>query len=168
MLDNENDKHEFEKLYYKYRVKMYKIAFGILHNDVDAQEAVSDAFYKIAKNFKKYSEKSINIEILIVIIIRSISLNYYNQNKRRAQKERHIEPIDEENFAEEFESNRIVEEILELPEKIRDVMYLKYIYGLSVKEITELQNCGTAIIYKRIEKGKEILRERLKGCINHE
>ena len=168
MLDNENDKREFEKIYYKYKDKMYKIAFSILHNDADVQEAVSEAFYKIAKNFKEISENGINLEISVVIIIRSISLNYYKHNKRRSLKERHIEPIDEERFCDEFESNRIVEEILELPEKIRDAMYLKYVYGLSVKEIAKLQNCSTAIIYKRVEKGKEIIKENLKGCINHE
>lgn len=168
MLDDENDKHEFEKLYYKYREKMYQIALSILHNHADAQEAVSDAFYKIAKNYRKYIEKSVNIEILIVIIIRSISLDYYRKNKRRALREIHIQPIDDYDFTDEFDVSRIVGEILELPEKIRNAMYLRYVYGFSVKEIAELHNCGTTIIYQRISKGREILEEKLKGCVNHE
>lgn len=53
MLEADEDKNKFEELYMKYRDDMYNIAFSILHNCEDAEDAVHDTFVSIANNFEK-------------------------------------------------------------------------------------------------------------------
>lgn len=161
-LIDEEEKVLFEDIYYKYRNMMYHIALGILHNKTDAEDAVSEAFYRISINFKKYLENSVKSDAYFVIIIRNVSINYYNQNKRRIEHEKFIDPVDEEKLAEEFEPDRITEEILKLPQEYRDVLYFKYIYGYSVKEIANLLDYSTSMIYKRLASAKKLLYDRLK------
>ena len=55
LIDDDDDKDRFEELYKKYRIGMYKIAFSILHNNEDAEDAVHEAFLCIANKFQKIS-----------------------------------------------------------------------------------------------------------------
>ena len=44
---------KIEVLYYTYRRLMYKIAYEILNNKHDAEDAVSETFFKISKNMDR-------------------------------------------------------------------------------------------------------------------
>lgn len=46
-LDTDEEKDYFEELYLQYRHKMYGIAYSILHNEQDSEDAVHQAFLKI-------------------------------------------------------------------------------------------------------------------------
>ena len=67
-----------------YAVMMYGVAFRILGNDADAEDAVATALEKIFKNIDKIS--GINCpqtKGYIVTIIRNTSIDMYNRRKRR-------------------------------------------------------------------------------------
>ena len=49
MIENPEDQSLFEQIYYKYYKQMFKVAFSILGNKEDAEDAVHDVFVKIAK-----------------------------------------------------------------------------------------------------------------------
>lgn len=50
LIDDEQNKSKFEKLYYEYRDRMMYVALSVLHNNEDAEDAVHNAFIGIAKN----------------------------------------------------------------------------------------------------------------------
>ncbi len=76
MLEADEDKNKFEELYMKYRNDMYNIAFSILHNCEDAEDAVHDAFVSIANNFEKINKIPCQeIKYYFVIIVRNVSIN---------------------------------------------------------------------------------------------
>ena len=52
-IDNPADKAKFEQLYLHYQAFMYQVAFQILQNKQDAEDAVHNAFLSIAKNMEK-------------------------------------------------------------------------------------------------------------------
>lgn len=58
MIETPEEKEQFEVLYMEYRGLMYHIAYDILHNDQDAEDAVHNAFVKIAEHIKNF----INLE----------------------------------------------------------------------------------------------------------
>ena len=58
VLNTEEEKNQFADLYLKYRDGMQKIAYSILHNNEDAEDAVHTAFLSIANNFEKISSLS--------------------------------------------------------------------------------------------------------------
>ena len=55
-LVDDDDLPQFEKLYEKYRQQLYAIAYSILNNEQDAEDAVQIAFQNIANDFKKISQ----------------------------------------------------------------------------------------------------------------
>ena len=58
MIDSQEDQSKFEKVYLTYRGLMYHVAYKILNNKHDAEDAVHSAFIKIAENIQKI-DKSI-------------------------------------------------------------------------------------------------------------
>ena len=53
MLETPEEKSLFEQIYLEYRGLMFHVAYEILHNEQDAEDAVHQAFVKIAENIKK-------------------------------------------------------------------------------------------------------------------
>lgn len=56
MLDTEDEKSRFVQLYHQYRKLMHYEAKRILKDDHLAEDAVQEAFLRIAKNFHKVGE----------------------------------------------------------------------------------------------------------------
>ena len=58
MRDEPVDKALFEDAYNRYNRRMIAIAYNIIGNYHDAEEAVSNAFFKIAANFDKVRKRT--------------------------------------------------------------------------------------------------------------
>ena len=166
MLNTDEDKNKFEDLYMKYRNDMYCIAFSILHNCEDAEDAVHDAFVSIANNFKKINKIPCQeIGYYFVTIVRNVSINLYNSNKRRNKYCEEFDdfklPIDV-NVFEKFDYQLLVEKISEIPTIYRDIVYLYYYEEWTTKEISKVIKITPETVWKREERAKKLLKETLE------
>ena len=59
LIDNDNDRKQFERIYYAHRKQMLTLAFAILENEADAEDLVHDVFCNIAE---KYMQSLQNIK----------------------------------------------------------------------------------------------------------
>ena len=76
-------KNAFEQMYMKNRNLMMHISMQILNNHSDAEDCVSEAFLRAARNFDKISSLECPKQTsLLVIIVRNISIDKYRANKR--------------------------------------------------------------------------------------
>lgn len=83
MLETEEDRAAFEQLYLTYRSLMYRIAYGILRNQQDAEDAVHQAFLSMIKNFKNFSEiECPKTKAFCVIVVEWKSLDLLRTRKR--------------------------------------------------------------------------------------
>lgn len=165
IIDDENDKDKFEELYLKYRQRMYAIAYSILRNSHDAEDAVGQAFLSVANNFKKISLFSRQeLEAYIVIIIRNTSINIFNQNKKRSERNTEMDDniSESSDILEKYEYKRVVEKISGLPESYKDVFLMYYVLGFSSNEIAEMFRISKSAVWKRLERGKKILKKELE------
>ncbi len=170
MLDEPEDKARFEDAYRKYRGKMLAIAYKITENYHDAEEAVSNAFFTIAKNFHKLKQRSPRERAAYyTVVTKNSSYDVLRERNRRAEV-----PIDEDIEIEdkgtdvsdevlsEYGYERVIEAIHLLPEIYAQVLYLQNVTGLSMKEMS-LSLCESeATIRKRLERAKVKLRKILK------
>lgn len=166
ILDTDEDKNKFEALYIEYRNDMYNIAFSILHNREDAEDAVHDAFVSIANNFEKINKISCQeIKYYFVTIVRNVSINLYNGNKRRNKYCEEFEDfktsVDPKVF-ERFNYQLLVEKISELPSIYKDIIYLYYHEELTAKEISKILKITPETVWKRAERAKKLLKEILE------
>lgn len=126
-LDTQEEKDYFEKLYRQYKRKMYAIAYDILNNDADAEDAVDIAFHKVAKSLTKISQKPSNeIDGYIVICIRSTAIDIYRSNHRKSERTRPLKEDDPDEEVWEHTVDRVllISAISKLPDNYKDVIYL--------------------------------------------
>ncbi len=171
LLDTPEEKSRFEQLYLAYRQDMYTIAYSILHNSYDAEDAVHQAFLTIANNFKRISEIPCQeIKGYIVIIIRNTSINIYNSNKRRSERSSELDKCDASvgiDFFEQFELEELKNAISRLPQIYKDIIYLHFLEGFTVKEISKMLSISRETVWKRTARAKKLLKSILEDGENN-
>ncbi|MCR4780850.1 MAG: sigma-70 family RNA polymerase sigma factor [Ruminiclostridium sp.] len=170
MLDEPGDKAQFEEAYNRYKGKMLSIAYKITGNYHDAEEAVSSAFFAIARNFGKLRERTPQERAAFYCVVTK-NCSYDLLRKKDSRNEI---PLDDDGFEVEDEStdvsdealsdigySRIVDAIRSLPEQYAQVLYMRCVTGLPTKEIAEITGETDAGIRKRLERARARLREIL-------
>ena len=170
MLDEPEDKAQFEHAYNKYRGKMLALAYSITGNYHDAEEAVSNAFFAIARNFGKLKQRSAQERAAFYCVVAKNSA----YDLMRAQSRRKEVPLDEDTeipdentdvsdeALSEIGYNRIVEAIKSLPEQYAQVLYMQNVVGLPTKEIARILGETDGGIRKKLERARAKLREILE------
>lgn len=84
MMDSQEDQSKFEKVYLTYRGLMYHVAYKILNNKHDAEDAVHSAFIKIAENIQKIGDPVCpKTQNYVVTIVENKAIDLYRANKRK-------------------------------------------------------------------------------------
>ena len=164
LIDDE-DIPEFEKIYEKYKQPLYDLAFSILHNHQDAEDAVQETFIKIADTFTKVLQIPCNeLTSYIVIICRNISINKYNKNKRTSE---HTIRLNEnitasEVFSASESKEALMNALSQLPQDHKDVIFLFDLQGMSAKEAAALLGISEGNVRIKVFRAREMLRKSLK------
>lgn len=158
VIETQADKSKFEILHEHYKGLMYHIAYDILRNREDAEEAVNDAFWKIAKNIIKISEPvSPKTRTYVVLVIESTSVDLWRKRQRCVET---VPLEDEPKIQVEYTGeNRVAELILSLLPNDREILLLRYYQGYSLKETAKLLNITATAARKREQRAKERLEE---------
>jgi RNA polymerase sigma-70 factor (ECF subfamily) len=180
MINNPVDVDIFNEVYHKYRGKMYRVAYYELKNKEDAEDAVQEAFVKVAKNISKINEiPGKKTEAFLVIVIRNTARDIYRKNHR----ERGKVDVDEENDMDTLASP-ITEDILsglmsregyknlvsligQMSDTYKGIMKLRFVIGCSNSEIAELLGINKRTVECRISRGRAMLAEMLRKEDSH-
>ena len=161
LISEPEDRELFVQLYEKHRVAMFNRANKILHNKQDSEDAVHEAFLKIAENIEKISSLECHKRNkYIVTIIENKAINTY-----RAKRLHPTEPLfDLAEYAvvDAYEDGDFTRCILKLPHDYREVLLLKYDLGFSNKEIADALDISQALVRKRLQRARNALRRICK------
>lgn len=166
MLETEEDRRSFETLYYRYRYTMANVAFEILNDHQQAEDAVHNAFLKISRYPKAIADPySLSARNFVCIAVRHTALNML-----RKKKHDHEEPVDNiEELAvvnpeptEGLITDSFVRAISKLPAKYRDVLQLHVQYEMNDKKIADIADITPAAARKRLQRARELLKEILE------
>lgn len=163
VLDDEVDRREFETLYQEYRQTMFYAANRILRDEYLAEDAVHNAFMKVAQNFKKISgQNSHKQKAFLVITVEHIAIDFYRKRRRENWASwEEWEGYEEDVYPAENESN-LTKAILKLPIAYNTVLQLKYIYGYTDTEIASYLDITLDNVRQRISRAKRKLKEILE------
>lgn len=165
LIDTDAEKQKFIIFYEQYRKLMFYIAKEILKDNHLAEDAVQEAFLRIAKNFHKTGTvTSHETKAFAVIITRNVAIDIYNKEKKITKINQYLsESIETEtdDFTEKTSYKKLLGYILELPEIYRDVLYLNLVYDYQFNEIANLLGISTENARKRAQRGKKILQEKI-------
>ena len=141
-LDTEQDKKRFEEIFMSYRKQMISLAFSILKNQEDAEDAIHNVFLRIAqKNWDtvRSIEDQTDLRNYLLKSTKNASLNI---SKIRSKNNLSLDTIDEfdvngiynlsdEGFIDSIciniEYTRVVEAIKSLKDTYKDVMYYHFV-----------------------------------------
>lgn len=168
MLDNDDDKAKFEKIYFTYEQIMFKIAKDILKDDARAEEAVGRAFEKIIGNLEKIVNPICpKTQGFVVIIVKRISYNMYKKKKPNFEI-----PIGEsDDLLGSTNNNRNDQKRIELkdifmrlPFNYREILLLKYSHGYVNEDLAKELKITEQNAQKRLTRAKCKLEKLLKDA----
>lgn len=159
-LNSQSEK--FAKLYTKHRDKMMSAAFAVLKNHHDAEEAVQNALFAIAKNINSLPDPDTRHGANYAV--KAAKNHALNMAKKRKLEPPLIEIFAADiDIADEYisrdEARRVVEAICKMQDIYRDVLTAKYLYGMTTKEISEVYGIPHQTVKSRLSRGTKILRE---------
>ena len=152
-----------EDCYRLYEQKMYHVAYAILKDEGQAEDAVQNAFLSIMQHIPDIRDpQSDDCKRYMITVIKHAAINIYNKNARESDI---IYLTDREDSAEpecfiENESE-LIEEIKKLPAKYKHVVFSIAVEGYSSKETALRLGISEANVRKRYERGKRLLKSRI-------
>lgn len=172
LLDDENDKLTFEKLYINYRDAGLRRALRLLNNNqFDAEEASQRAWITVYKNFDKLKSK--NEHVIATYLFETIkykAIDVSSDNKKWEMDTEKMIKEEFENISDDLlfavcakEKQETINEVFRnLDETYRDVMIFHFLDGLSIKEIALQMGINVKTVWTKLYRGKHILVEELR------
>ena len=166
ILETEEQRDELAAFYEQYKKRFYAIAFSKLHNREFSEDAVQEAFLRIAdKPEKFFALPSENKQAYTDIIIRNIAIDMFERKNKihTEQLEKH-EPEDDMPYLEDSLFDKISrDEILAfldtLPSLQRNVLMLHCFFELSIDETAQRLNISLAAAKKRLLLARKAIRQ---------
>ena len=150
------NKTEFGEKIQAYKEQLYYIAYAILENEADTEDAVCNAILKgyehieELKNSKKFKAWMITITKNEALQLKRKRLNLPGDEKVEAL----MTPV-QDNY------NELLDVVQGLREEYRLVIVLFYYNHLSIKEIAQVLNIPIGTVKSRLSRGKELLKDVL-------
>ncbi len=160
-LESGDDKLKFERLYRAYRALMFQVARRVLRSEQDAEDAVHQAFLKLAEAPELLPEApGPRARALLVTVAERKAIDLWRVRQRRPTEEldetvlvydRPVEP-----------DGTLAAAMAALPPRYREVLLLKYYNGYSNGEIAQLLSLENANVSQLLHRGRERLARELQ------
>lgn len=165
MLETEEERSKFTKLYHKYAKLMKYVAMQKLGDEQLAEDAVHNAFLNIIRSFCTIDEVECHkTKRLLVIVTENAAVDILRNRTRHPQASfEELEPVlsVEPDLLEGLVLEELTERIAALPPIYRDVLELKAYHGLNDKQIAVALDVGHATVRKRLQRARTILAQEL-------
>lgn len=168
-IENEEDRQRLAAFYKKHLCYSLNLAFSILKDSSNAEDAVQDTFKYLAENpwrVLEYEEKS--AKWFLSELIRDFSLNIIRKESgiQKLPLESLDQLVTEADFLETMEKARTEEikaAVLQLDETDQAIIRLFYTYNYKTKEIAKIVKLSDANVRKRLQRSRAQLKHALES-----
>ena len=162
---------EFCEIVEKYSDSAYHIAFRMLHNAADAEDAVQEAFISAYRSFSKFKGQS-KVTTWLYRIVVNACLMKIRKEKSRAKyltETGYDDAVvyDWRNDPEKAAMNSELHDVLRrglgrLRPELRTVVVLRDVQGLSSQEVAKVLDITIASLKSRLHRARVLLRKYLE------
>lgn len=149
--------------------RFYALAYSKLHNFQTAEDAIQEAFLRIARNpdnfFKIPPDKQ---TAYVDVVIKNICIDMFRAQCRSATVELTDELSDigaegsaEENYISTFSERELLKFIRSMPQQQREVLELRVMEGLSGKEIAQRLGVSEVCVRQRLFRARKAIAQHL-------
>ena len=161
MIETPDDKAKFERIYNRYRNLMYHVAYKVLGNHYDAEDAVHQAFVAIIRHLEKIGDIDCpETRSFIVLITERKAIDLI----RTSHSEKVI-PLNEDLIGIEISApgdHGLADALAKLPAHYREVLLLRFDNGYSTKELAQMLGMTESGVRKLIGRAKNALGRMLE------
>jgi RNA polymerase sigma-70 factor (ECF subfamily) len=176
-LARNGDRGAFAELVDLYKDKIYHLAYRMLNNKHEAEDAVQETFMRVYTNLNRYDEQQ-KFSTWIFRIATNHCIDRLRKRKHSAYSLDAEMPDGEGNDYysmlagnEDTPEKQIIlsetqlqirKAIDALPEKYKTVVILRYLQDMSLQEISDVLDMPVTTVKTRVHRGREYLRNRLE------
>lgn len=161
------DKEAFQKLIEKYHPFVYKYLVKITQNEHEAEDFTQETFLKIIRNIEKFdTECNTKFSTYLITVAKNSYIDYFRRQSKvtYCALEESFELADknynlENSVLDALEGKVALEKLKGLSKEQSIAIKLKYIEGLTLKEIGERLDIEPKTVKSRIHNGIEKLRK---------
>ena len=161
LLESEEEKSKFERIYLRYRGLMFHVALRVLQDDAKAEDAVHNAFLAILKHLGKLTDPdSAQTRSFCVVIAERKAIDLLRES-------RHIVDADFDETVNGVEipapgDHGLADAMARLPARDREALLLRYAHGYSTAETAKLLGLSLSAMQKALQRAKERLKKTLE------
>ena len=154
---------DFEALYERYAARMYRLAFAVLKQTQDAEDAVQEAFITVAKKADLYgSLPEEKLKAALIVITKSRALNILRKRREIPDGEL-IERTLPGDTVPLSGGIGLKEAIASLPAAAREMVLLRFADGFSVKEIAGMLDAKPETVRTTLYRARGQIRRFLES-----
>ena len=145
----------------KYQKMVFGIALSYTCNRVDADDVFQDVFFLYYQKNITFNDENHRKAWLI-----NTAVNYSKKIVGSTWRKKTKQYDDSREIAYEFltdDENMVFSALSELPQKYRVVLHLFYFQQMTIAEISNALNIKSGTIRVQLLRGRELIREKLKG-----
>lgn len=142
-----------EQMVAEYSNMLYRICVVMLGNDADAQDAVQDTFCRYLERTEGFSDEEHKKAWLI-----KVATNRCRDMQRFRLRHPKVNLEDITAGYEDPEYSDVLAKLMELPASVKSVVYLHYIEGYKLAELSEMLSVSENAVKKRLQRGRAMLR----------
>ena len=149
-----------EEIFRTYGNMLYRIAFVMMKNVFDAEDVVQDILIKYMEQRER--GKSFETEEHRKAWLIRVDSNLCKNRLRFYKNHPKISVEQLSRYYEKEEDTLLMDSLLLLPFKYREVLLLHYVEGYQGREIAGMLGLSESAVRKRLERGREKLRGLLQ------
>ncbi len=144
-----------------YADMVYRIALNIVRNREEAQDVVMDVFVALMKQSSFNDEAHVKAWLIRTAENKTINIV-------KSARVRRTQPLDEllENTLSaplNEQEHEVLDMVMRLPDKLKTTVYMYYYEDMSAEEIGAALGISANTVYKRLERGRSVLKMDLEG-----
>ena len=144
--------------YDEYGTDILRYCFLFLGNRTDAEDATQETFLKVWRNIGRFEARNGCSPKTWIIKIASNTCRDYLRRGWRKHENRQITPEDLKKLGSTSEEDReLIMDVMNLPEKYRQVVLLVFWHGMTIRETAECICTSESTAFRRLEKAKKMI-----------
>lgn len=147
----------------RYADMVYRLARVNCKNESTADDVFQEVFLKLLRYQDSIkSEEHLKAWLITVTLNQCKSMFMSTWNKRKVSIDEIVEPAIED---QKEDYSELYEAVRELPQKYREVIHLFYFEQMPIREIAGILNRQEGTIKTQLNRGRQMLSEKLKRNI---
>ena len=153
---------DFESFYERHWKYVYRLCFTYMKSEADAEDCTEDVFVKVLTGNFAFEDETHERKWLTVTAVNLC------KDKLKSYSRKNVSSIDEENCPdiaapEKEDYSEVLEAVMNLPPKLKDVIWLYYYEGCQTDEIAKILGRPPSTVRNQMRDARNLLKIRLGG-----